>query len=148
MENRNGMEQKVKEAFLQGYDCSQVVLRHFAEKLEITEDEANRMAACFGGGMMTGDTCGAVTGALMAIGLRYGHSSPENLKEQKAEMAEKSGQFREAFLKKHGSLICRPLLGYDLTRTEEAQKAVESGRMMELCPGLVCDAIEILEEIL
>lgn len=141
-------EEKIREELVRGYDCSQVVLRTFARELGITEAEANRVSACFGGGMLMGEVCGAVTGALMAIGLKYGHSDPADLMEQKEVMMEKSAQFRERFLKKHQTVICRPMLGYDVAKPEELKEALNSGRMLSFCPGAVKDAIEILEEIL
>ena len=56
------MEEKaIQEKFMQGYDCSQVVMVHFAERLGISEEIANKVSACFGGGMMQADTCGAVS---------------------------------------------------------------------------------------
>ncbi len=141
-------EEKIREEFLRGYDCSQVVLRAYAKELGITEEEANKVAACFGGGMMMGEVCGAVTGALMAIGLKYGHSDSDNLMKQKEIMMEKSALFREKFLEKRQKVLCRPLLGYDVSKPEELLEALESGRMMDFCPGLVKDAIDILKEIL
>lgn len=141
-------EEKIREAFMQGYDCSQVVLRTYAAELGITEDEANRVAACFGGGMMMGEVCGVFSGAMMAIGLRYGHSDPDNLLAQKDIMAAKAAQFREKFLAKHGTVRCCPLLGYDVSVPEELQEALDSGRMMDFCPKLALSAIEILKEIL
>ena len=50
-------ERMIREKFIKGYDCSQVVLSYFAERLGITEEMANKVSACFGGGMMHGDTC-------------------------------------------------------------------------------------------
>ncbi len=44
---------------------------------------ANKVSACFGGGMMHGDTCGAFTGAIMAVGLKYGHWDVNTLLRQK-----------------------------------------------------------------
>lgn len=142
------MEERIRQEFIKGYDCSQVVLREYAGKLNITEDEANRISACFGGGMMMGETCGAVTGALMAIGLKYGHSDIDNLMEQKEIMMEKSAQFREKFIEEYGTVICRPMLGYDVSRPEELEEALNSGRMLDFCPKVVEKAIKILEEIL
>lgn len=97
---------------------------------------------------MMGEVCGVVTGALMAIGLKYGHSDEDNLLEQKEVMMEKSALFREKFFAKHQTFICRPLLGYDVSKPEELQEALDSGRMMNFCPGLAKDAIDILKEIL
>ena len=50
----NQKANEIKDNFIKGYDCSQVVFRHFAERFDLSEDEANRIAACFGGGMMLG----------------------------------------------------------------------------------------------
>ncbi|KIR01988.1 hypothetical protein P261_00802 [Lachnospiraceae bacterium TWA4] len=139
---------KIRDEFLKGYDCSQVVLRSVATELGITEDEANKMAACFGGGMQMGEICGAVIGAMIAIGLKYGHSDLENLAKEKEIMSKKSQEFREKFLSQYDSVICRKLLGYDLTKLEEAKEAIDSGRMMDFCPKLVEESIKILKEVL
>lgn len=141
-------EEMIREEFIKGYDCSQVVLRAFANKIGLTEDEANRVSACFGGGMMMGEVCGAVTGALMVLGLKYGHSKQEKLLEQKEIMIAKSGEFRERFMERYGTVNCRALLGYDVSKPEELEEALSSGRMLDFCPGLVNEAIEILNEII
>ena len=141
-------EEMIKEEFMKGYDCSQVVLRAFSDKLRLTVDEANRVSACFGGGMMMGEVCGVVTGALMVLGLKYGHSKEENLLEQKEIMAEKSGEFREKFMKKYVTVNCRALLGYDVSKPEELEEALSSGRMLGFCPKLAKEAIDILNEMI
>ena len=64
------MEKKeIAELFMKGIDCSQVVVGAFAEELGITTEEAYRMSAAFGGGMGLGETCGAVVGAMIVLGL-------------------------------------------------------------------------------
>lgn len=141
-------EKKIQEKFMKGYDCSQVVLAYFAEQLGISEDTANKVAACFGGGMLQADTCGAFTGALMAIGLKYGHFQEENLMEQKNVMMAKSGEFRQKFFEKYHTCNCKELLGYDVSTPEGFEGALSSGRMMGFCPVLVKDVITILEEVL
>lgn len=93
-------ESMIREKFIKGYDCSQVVLSYFAERLGITEEMANKVSACFGGGMMHGDTCGAFTGAIMAVGLKYGHWDVNTLLRQKEEMMNKYAEFRALFLEK------------------------------------------------
>ena len=60
------------ELFSKRYYCSQAVLAAFAEELGMTKKQALRVAACFGGGMCKAEVCGACTGALMALGLKYG----------------------------------------------------------------------------
>ncbi len=139
---------QIAEDFMKGYDCSQVVLRHFAKKLGITEDEANRVAACFGGGMMLGSVCGAYTGALMAIGLKYGHSDPEGLMQQKDIMMAKAAQFKEKFVGEFGTVECKELIGYDVSTSEGLKGALDSGKLLEYCPGLVDKVIGMVEEVL
>ena len=141
-------EKVIQEQFMKGYDCSQVVLSHFADRLGISEDQANKTAACFGGGMMQADACGAFTGALMAIGLKYGHYDAENLMAQKAVMSQKSAEFKEMFAKKHPSCKCLDLIGYNVTTPEGFQRAIESGDMMTICPKLVSEVIDILDEVI
>lgn len=143
------MEEKaIQELFMQGYDCSQVVLSHFAQKLGLTEEQANKVSACFGGGMMQADACGAFTGALMAIGLKYGHCDAENLMAQKGVMQHKCGEFKAKFARKHPSCQCLDIIGYNVTTPEGFQRAIDSGDMMTVCPKVVRDVIAILDEVL
>lgn len=143
------MEVKIiQEKFIQGYDCSQVVFAHFAEKLGISEEEANKVAACFGGGMMQGDTCGAFTGALMAIGLKYGHYDADTLLVQKEGMMAKYSEFKTLYYKRYETNKCKDLLGYDVSIPEQLQEALSSGRMLSFCPKVVKNVIEVLEKML
>lgn len=89
-----------------------------------------------------GETCGAVTGALMAIGLKYGKFTQEDKDAQKRTY-ELSGQFVEKFKSSHGggSILCRDLLGMDI----KAPGAVKIAK--EICPRYIKDAVEILEAI-
>lgn len=139
--------EKIKELFAQGIDCSQVVAGTFADKMQMSEEEARKMSACFGGGMMCGETCGAVTGALMVIGMVYGHSQEGDM-DQKNIMMEKVAEFKERYAKKRSSTMCRDLLGHDLSKEGELEKVLEEGLMFSFCPGVVEDVLDILEEIL
>lgn len=139
---------KIQELFMQGYDCSQVVLAHYAEKLGVSEEMANKVSACFGGGMLQAGTCGAFTGALMAIGLKYGHYDAENLLPQKDVMMAKSAEFRQKFAEKFPTSNCKELVGYDVSTPEGFEQAISTGRMMSFCPTVVAAVIEILDEVL
>lgn len=141
-------EKLIQEKFIKGYDCSQVVLAYFAEKLGLSEELANKVSACFGGGMMQADTCGAYTGALMAIGLKYGHYDEETLLAQKDVMMAKSAEFKAKFYETFDTCNCKELLGYDVTIPEEFQEALSSGRMLGFCPTVVTAVIKALEEVL
>jgi C_GCAxxG_C_C family probable redox protein len=136
----------VAEKFAKGFDCSQVVVEHFAEEVGLSKEVANKISACFGGGMSRGETCGAVVGALMILGMRAGQYD-ENHMEQKEIMEAKREEFYKKFLEKYPSCICKNLLGYDITKTEELQKIVEKGLLTSFCPQVVTDVIEILEDM-
>lgn len=133
--------------FGQGFDCSQVVLSSASDKLGISSEEALKAAAAFGGGMWHGETCGCVTGALIAIGLKYGTAVPGDA-ETKNNMLEKKAEFEEKFCAAHKSCLCREILGYNLSVPEEMAKIQEKKLLETLCPEVVCTACEILEKML
>ncbi len=133
--------------FQKSIHCSQVVLGEVAEELGYDREEALRMAAPFGAGMFRGDTCGAVTGAMIAIGMKYGHFQPGD-QEQDALCREKVAEFQQRFMEKHGTTICRELISYDFSQPGAFARAAESGVFLEVCPAFVADALEILEDLL
>ena len=132
--------EEVMAKFAAGGQCAQCTLVPWAEALGYDEDELMRMAAAFAGGMFRGDTCGAVVGALMALGLAYG--------DDPALTAEKTAAFHAAFLERFGATACRTLLGYDFSKPGELEKARESGKMLTDCASFVRGASEILQELL
>ena len=129
--------------FAAGIHCANCSLCPWADALGYDEEELLRMSSAFGGGMFHGETCGAVTGSLMALGLALG-GGPEQLD----LVIEKTGEFQRAFEERFGSTICQKLIGFNTGDPEEHAKAVESGILMDLCPELVCGAIDILNGIL
>lgn len=140
-------KEEIKELFQEGIDCSQVVTGEFADRMRVDRDIARKMSASFGGGMMCGETCGAVTGALMVIGMVYGHAV-EGDQEQKAVMSAKAAEFKRMFAEKYPSCMCRELLGHDISKPGEMEKVLEKGLMFDFCPEVVRDTIEILEKML
>ena len=71
--NQKSENTKAIELFGQGYMCSQAVFAAFSEQFGITEQQALKIGGCFGGGMNKGEVCGACTGALMVLGMKYGY---------------------------------------------------------------------------
>jgi len=137
----------IKELFIKGIDCSQVVAGAFSDELKLEPALLRKMGACFGGGMGRGETCGSYIAALMIIGLKYGHFS-ENDEKQKEVMKQKKDKFSKKFIEKYSSTMCRQLLGYDLSKPNEFNAALESGRLLSFCPQLTKDTIDILREVL
>ena len=139
-------KEEIKALFMDGIDCSQVVAGAFAEKLGMEEALLRKMSACFGGGMQCGETCGAVTGALMVLGLNCGHSENKDQR-QKQIMLEKTAEFKTMFQKKYPSCMCRELLGHDISKEGEMEKILEKGLLFDLCPRIVEDVIGIVEKL-
>lgn len=84
----------------------------------------------------------------MVLGLAYGHAEDKNLLEQKNVMIQKTVEFRERFLQALPSDECKELIGYDVSKPEELQAALESGKLLDYCPSVVEKVIRIVEELL
>jgi len=133
--------------FKEGFSCAQAVFSTFAEALGFDRNAASKIAGGFGGGMgrMAG-TCGALTGAFMAIGLKYGVTTPDREARQRtyALVRELAQQFRS----RHNSLACKDLLGCDISTPEGFEQAKEKKLFATLCTKYVEEAAEILEQVL
>lgn len=139
-------KEKIADLFKSGIDCSQVVLAHFAKKVGLTAESAERLGACFGGGMGRGESCGAIVGAMIAIGARYGHTS--DAIEKKDIMAKKRAEFFDAISERYPSSLCRDILGHDISDPDGLKAVLDQGLLFSLCPALCADVIELLEKIL
>lgn len=133
--------------FKNGFNCSQAVFTTFATELGLSEEMALRVSTQFGGGARKGEMCGAVSGALMVLGLKYGHCHYD-APEEKANAYKISENFMDRFIEKNGTVVCRELLGYDLTKPEDMQKIKELDLFHITCPKMIQCATEILEEML
>ena len=138
---------KAVELFGQGYMCSQAVFAAFSEDYGVTEKQALQIGACFGSGMNKGEVCGACTGALMALGMRYGQFDLSDVESRAAQKAE-AVRFLEEFKKREGSYICRDILGCDLSTEEGRSYAINKGLFKKICPKMVKTAAEITSEML
>lgn len=133
--------EKAEMLYSQGYLCSQAVLAAFAEELGLSEETALKIGACFGSGMCKGEVCGACTGALMALGLKYGKCVPGA--EGRAKTNEVTVSFLEQFAGENGSYMCRELLGCDITTREGIEYAKKHSLFTEFCPKMVVSAAMI-----
>ena len=113
----------------------------------LDRETALRVGGAFGAGMArTGQTCGAVTGALMVIGLKHGQTQGED-KQAKEKTYALAREFLERFKARNGALLCRELLGYDINTPEGMQAIRDKGLFDSLCARLVANAVEILQEL-
>ena len=133
--------------FKEGFNCSQAVFSVIAPRFGLDREIAARTASAFGGGMARrGEVCGAVTGAIMAIGLARGGGRPDRKNEKDAAYAA-AREFMRRFEERNGSVLCRELLGCRLDTPEGYERARSEGLFDTLCPRLVRDAVEIFEEL-
>jgi len=140
--------EKAKKQFEKGFSCAPAVLSAYAERLGLEETLALRIACGFGGGIgRMGRTCGAVTGAVMVIGLKHGQSDAAD-EESRQETHKLVKKFIDKFTALHGSIECRELIGYDLSNSAGLKAARESGVFQDKCHGFVYDAARILEDVL
>lgn len=140
-------EKQVLDGFLSGICCSMLVFGEAAHGLGIDEVTARKIASCFGSGMEHAGLCGCVTGAYMALGLKYGNGAPGEV-EKIARLKEKKAEFERRFVERWGSLECTKMLGgLDPADPKELQAAAECGLFARVCAPAVCSACEILKEL-
>jgi len=140
--------EKAAQLFAAGYSCSQSVIVSRAERYDLPEELAFKLSAAFGGGLgRQGEVCGAVSGALMVIGLEHGATRPEE-KAAKEHTYELTQRFIAEFTRRAGALRCRDLLGCRLDTPEGLQQARKQDLFKTVCPRLVAEASQILSELL
>jgi C_GCAxxG_C_C family probable redox protein len=142
---------KVEQAvscFEKGFSCAQAMLSTYGLQSGLDREMALRVAGAFGGGMARmGRTCGAVTGALMTIGLERGSTRADD-DETKEACYDLVTEFVRQFEARNGAITCKELLGHDISNPEESALARERGLYDTLCPKLVRDAAEIVEQLI
>jgi C_GCAxxG_C_C family probable redox protein len=131
--------------FSQHYNCSQSVFSAFADQLGMDRETALKLASPFGGGVArSGGICGAITGALLALGLARGAQAPAG----KEDIYRLSQEFMRLFEEKHSTILCRDLIDCDLSTVAGYQAATDKGVFTSICPLLVQDAVEIVQKLI
>lgn len=139
--------EKAVEYYSNNFNCSQGVFTTYATEMGMDEKMALMLATNFGGGERKGELCGAVAGALMVLGLRCGHYDSNDM-ESKRKAYGISEEFMNRFIKKNGSVVCRELLGYDLTKEEDMKIIKKENFFTTFCPAMVRSVAEILDEMI
>lgn len=133
--------------FRQGYNCSQSVFLAFADKYDMDEKTAARLASSFGGGLgRLREVCGAVSGMAMVAGILYGYDSPEDYP-AKTEHYTRIQELVHTFAEQNGSYICRELLGQEKQNDSPIpERRTEEYYKKRPCAELVGMAAAIMEE--
>ena len=140
-------EDQIAKDFGCGYDCSMQVLAELAPDVGLTEEQGLRLAACLGVGAMKGQFCGAVSGALIAIGYKYGNTERNDMAAKGVCLAKRE-EFYQRFEKEFGGFTCPELMKLDLRKPEDAAKAKERNLISTFCPKVCSFAIMTARDIL
>ena len=133
--------------FLSGYNCAQSLVLSFADDLKYSKELAQKMAAGFGGGMgKQQETCGAVTGAIMVLGILKGEEVNNN-DELKASAYGAVKELIRDFTAEFKTTQCRDLIGCDLNTPEGSAKFKDDKIMENVCAPCVKKAVEIIENL-
>jgi C_GCAxxG_C_C family probable redox protein len=148
MEERD-YAKKAEELFKNGCNCSQAVLLAFSDVTGLDEETSLKLASSFGGGMgRMREVCGAVSGALMVLGIAKGYSdlSDNNAKKEHYALVQ---EFARRFKEENGSIICRELLeGVKVEEGNEPEKRTDSYYKKRPCGELCYTAAKITKELL
>ncbi len=141
-------EEKALQSFKSGFNCAQSVLSAYADELEMDANLATSVSSGFGAGMgRLQETCGAVTGAFMVIGLYNSkkHSDNAELKEASNAMIQ---EFTHNFKLANNTISCKSLINCDL-KTEAGQLYFKENNLGEtICEKCISDSIRIINELI
>ncbi|MHA2425660.1 MAG: C-GCAxxG-C-C family protein [Candidatus Thorarchaeota archaeon] len=133
--------------FSTDYNCSQSVMRSVLEKKGMDFDEIFNLASGFGGGVgLQGHICGAVSGAVAALGVINGKKF-DDVKKHKEATYESVARFMQMFKEKNESIICDDLTGIVMADKAAHDRALKDGTFEKVCPGYVKDAVRIVLEL-
>lgn len=127
------------ELFKGGKNCSQSVFGAFCQDYHLDQETAFKLACGLGGGARNAELCGAVSGAVLVLGLKYGES--------KEICNAKTEEFTAQFRKENGSIVCRNILGCDISTPAGKEKALQENLFKTKCVDMVASAAQILEDL-
>ncbi|MBE7004006.1 MAG: C_GCAxxG_C_C family protein [Ruminococcaceae bacterium] len=128
-----------------GFNCCQSVLAAFSDRYDIPEETALRIGAGFGGGAGTGELCGAITGAVMALDLILGGDVTSEPVKAKRIAVGRAKELQKQFAEQFGALRCQELLRNE---REEPSEAVKALGLTKHCAVMIASAVELAENIL
>ena len=143
----NTTKDKAIQSFQSGMNCAQAVVTAYADRLKFDPDLAAGLSCGFGGGMgRLQQTCGALTGAFMVLGI---HNS--RLYTDRAELKNVTytqvRKINEKFRQRQGATDCRSLLGCDLQTDEGMQYHKDTHQSKKKNKKCIAASIELLDEI-
>lgn len=140
-------QKRAMKYFSSDYNCSQSVMKSILEHKGLDFEEVFHIAAGFGGGVgLQGHICGAVSGAVAALGVINGSRFDDAIR-HKEETYAIASQFMKLFSEENGSIICDELTGIRMADKEAHDRAMEDGTFRRVCPGFVQSAVRIVLDL-
>ena len=147
---QSGISERVRELLLESEHCAQTAFAILSEEHSLDGDQILRSLTPFPGIALRGETCGAVIGSLMALGLVYGR---DDLQDRRGYIRSlpSARRFCRRFEEENGSTACSAILreklgrDYDLADRAEALEYATTGGP-EACALVVARAVEIASE--
>lgn len=135
--------------FVSGYNCAQAVLCAFAPDLGLDSDVALRLACGFGGGIARRqEVCGAVSGGVIALGLKFGRGEGQD-KALTADTYARVNELLSTFEGVHGTHVCRDLLGGCDISTPDGQRQLHASDLpVRVCQPCLRTVVATLERLL
>ncbi len=163
-EKENSKQKVIDRAYQLGFEhekekhyCSQCVLAALQEVFQIRDDRVLQAAGGLHGGVgnSTNGSCGALSGAVMAIGYLYGRSRKEFEEKMSSKKAtELAKKVYDRFVTEYGSCLCKEIQtkifgrSFNFWNEEEVKAFEEAGGHKDKCPGVVAKAAAWTAEIL
>jgi C_GCAxxG_C_C family probable redox protein len=142
------VEEKAIMTFRKGLNCAQAVLTAYSDEMNFDNNLALSVSCGFGGGMgRLQETCGAVTGSFMVLGIYNCKKFTDN-KDRKEETYSMVQKFSEKFKQINGTTDCISLLKCDLKTEEGHQFAKENNLFETVCEKCISDSIRIVNQLM
>lgn len=147
MEDTVNKPEQAAQLFRGGLHCSQAILTVFGASCGVDRELAKRLGRPLGGGLCRmGKLCGAVSGALLVLGLAQNDAEDEA--QARNALALEGRELAGRFAERYGSILCRELLQADMSTEAGARKIKEEELIMRYCPAFVQGAAEMLDDVL
>ena len=138
---------KALEYFDSSYNCAQSTFKAILEHKGLYFDKATQVSSAFGGGIThTGQQCGAISGAIMAIGALVGRTESD-VSEHKAATYRYASEFIDRFTEEFRKIRCDDLTGINMSDEEALKEAIDKGHFRETCPKFVEKAVKMVLEM-
>lgn len=144
----NDIKEKAIQSFRAGYNCAQAVVTAYSDKCDFDKELSAALSCGFGAGMgRMQETCGAVTGAFMVIGV-YSYRKLTDPVERKEYAYPLIREFNKRFMERHGTTSCRVLLNCDIL-TDEGRQYIKDHNLHEnVCEKCILTSVDMINDIL